>query len=120
MDDMLEKILDLMGPKKGSGKELADYLGVSGNVVTNWKNGSSKSYQRYVKQIAKFYGVSPEYLLGEEKAPEKNELPATNEELDKALEGVNFALYGEAKDLTVKEKQDVLKFIQFLKSKRGE
>lgn len=120
MDDMLEKILDLMGPKKGSGKELADYLGVSGNVVTNWKNGSSKSYQRYVKQIAKFYGVSPEYLLGEEKAPEKNEPPATNEELDKELEGIEFALWGEVHDLTPAEKKDIIRFAKFIKSKRGE
>ena len=71
-------------------------------------------------KLAKYFGVTTEYLLGEEKAPEKNEPPATNEELDKALDGVSFALYGEAKDLTIKEKQDVLKFIQFLKSKRGE
>lgn len=41
-------------------------------------------------------------------------------ELDKALEGVDFALYGATHDLTAEEKQDVLKFVDFLKSKRGE
>ena len=39
---------------------------------------------------------------------------------DKALEGVDFALYGEAHDLTEDEKKDVLNFVKFLKSKRGE
>ncbi len=36
-------------------------------------------------------------------------------ELDKQLEGVDFALYGEVKDLTEAQKRDVLRFIQFLK-----
>lgn len=36
------------------------------------------------------------------------------------LEGMDFALYGEAHDLTDEEKEDVLNFMKFLKSKRGE
>ena len=40
--------------------------------------------------------------------------------IDKQLEGVNFALYGEVQNLTDKQKEEVLKFVQFLKSKNEE
>lgn len=36
------------------------------------------------------------------------------------LNSMDFALYGEAHDLTEEEKEDVLNFMKFLKSKRGE
>ena len=109
----------LCAQKNVTPSKAAEEIGLNRAAVTKWQRGGKPSAVNLLK-LAKYFGVTTEYLLGEEKAPEKNELPATNEELDKALEGVNFALYGEAKDLTVKEKQDVLKFIQFLKSKRGE
>ena len=65
MDIMLSRILECMGPTHGAGKALADYLGVSPNVVTNWKNGSLKSYRKYIEQIAEFYHVPVSYLKGE-------------------------------------------------------
>lgn len=68
MDEMLARILKCMGPGHGSGKELADFLGVNPNVITNWKNGSNRSYRKYINQIAEHYGVSVDYLLtGEQK-----------------------------------------------------
>lgn len=64
MDLVLERILECMGNKYGSGKELADYLEISGNVITNWKNGSNRSYLKHLRKIAEFYDVSEDYLLG--------------------------------------------------------
>ena len=73
MDDILIRILECMGNHHGAGKELADYLGISPNVITNWKNGSNRSYRRYLEQIAAKYGVSVDYL----KYGLKTEKPAT-------------------------------------------
>ena len=64
MDIVLTRILECMGNKYGSGKDLADFLGISGNVITNWKNGSNHSYLKHLKKIAEFYNVSEDYLLG--------------------------------------------------------
>ena len=69
MDEMLLRILDCIGPKHGAIKDLANYLNVSPNVITNWKNGSSRSYRKYVHQIAEYFDVSVDYLLGKEKEP---------------------------------------------------
>lgn len=57
--------------------------------------GRNKSYRRYVNEIAAFYGVSVDYLLGnadsKEKQPDsQNENQAVKDEL--------IAFYGDVKD----------------------
>lgn len=71
MDETLKRIVNLIGPKRGAAKELAEYLGFNPNVITNWKNGRNKSYMRYLPEIAEFYGTTVEYLEGKtnEKRP---------------------------------------------------
>lgn len=54
MDIVLTRILECMGNKYGSGKDLADFLGISGNVITNWKNGSNHSYLKHLKKLLNF------------------------------------------------------------------
>lgn len=60
------------------------------------------------------FGLAPPELWssGEEEAKKPT---ADGSELDKQLEGIDFALYGEVKELTDAQKRDVLRFIQFLK-----
>lgn len=108
MDEMLKRVLDCMGPVHGAGKELADYLGISPNVVTNWKNGSNRSYRRYLKQIAEHYGVSVAYLSGE--TDSKKESPVEN---DRASKDELIAFYGEVKDdLDESDIEDIRKFME--------
>lgn len=71
MDKTLERIEECLGNKHGSIKELAEHLGFSPNVITNWKNGSSKSYRKYLKDIAEYYDVSEAWLRGVTDSPEK-------------------------------------------------
>ena len=78
MDILLERIVECIGPKHGAKKELAEHLGIHPNVITNWLNGRNKSYRRYVNEIASFYGVSVNYLLGESDQKEKAALPKEN------------------------------------------
>lgn len=54
MDIMLSRILECMGPTHGAGKALADYLGVSPNVVTNWKNGSRNPTENTLNKLQSF------------------------------------------------------------------
>ena len=63
MDEMLTRILHCIGNRHGAQKELAEHLGIHPNVITNWKNGTNKSYRGYINEIADFYEVSAEYLL---------------------------------------------------------
>lgn len=70
MDQTLERIVTLIGPKRGASKELAEYLGVHPNVITNWKNGRNKSYTRYLPEIAKYFNISMDFLLYGEDHPQ--------------------------------------------------
>lgn len=70
MDQMLERIVTLIGPKRGASKELAEYLGIHPNVITNWKNGRNKSYTRYLPEIANYFDVTTDFLLYGEDRPQ--------------------------------------------------
>jgi transcriptional regulator with XRE-family HTH domain len=60
----LNKILELLEKNNVKQKDLTDYLGISKNAFTNWKGGFSKSYIKHLPQIAEFFNVSVDYLLG--------------------------------------------------------
>ena len=86
---------------------MADYLDISPNVITNWKNGSNRSYRKYIKQIAKFYGVSEGYLLGTE--AEKD--PAPKGEVTD--EDIKFALFDGA-PVTDAQYEEVKRFAKYI------
>ena len=78
MDIVLERILSLI-PKKENGdfkhgalKEFANTVGLkSGNLISDWMNGRSKSYKNYIYVIAEKYNVSIAWLTGENDIKEK-------------------------------------------------
>ena len=72
--EILNKITKLLKEQGKQQKELTDFLGLSGQAVTNWKNGSSTSYKKYLPQIAEFLGVGVDYLIGNEEAQKKNDI----------------------------------------------
>ena len=47
------------------------------NLITEWKSGRSKSFMKYIPQIAEFYGVSADWILGNSdvRAPEQKHNP---------------------------------------------
>jgi transcriptional regulator with XRE-family HTH domain len=89
MDIMLERILELVGDRHGAGKELCDALGIKPNMVTEWRKGRVKSYTKYAPQIAKYYGVSLDWLSGLSDQKEKP-APQTEDELNAEI----IKLYG--------------------------
>lgn len=110
MDEMLGRILECMGSTHGAGKALADHLGVSPNVITNWKNGSNHSYRKYIRQIAEFYGVSEDYLRGTK--PKKD--PAQKDKVSD--EDIKFALFGGG-PVTDAQYEEVKQFVRFIKER---
>ena len=99
--------------KKGlNQKEFAKIINVAQNTVSNWENGNRQIDSETAIRIADYFDVSTDYLLGREDNPTQS--------TDQQLEGIDFALYGEIKDLTEEEKQDILNFVKFTKSQRKE
>jgi len=62
--DTLNKILDELVSQGKTQKELSNLLGLNKNTLTDWKNGKSHSYKKYINEIAKFLDVSVDSLLG--------------------------------------------------------
>ena len=79
---VLDKILILMKQNKISGKQLASDLEFNKNVVTDWKNGKSRSYMKRLDDIASYLGTTVGYLLGDQPS-----LTLTDEELARLTSG---------------------------------
>ena len=44
--------------------DLTNFLGVKKTLYNDWKTGKTKSYNKYLQQIATFFNVSVDYLCG--------------------------------------------------------
>lgn len=110
MDITMQRIvseLKLQGKKQ---TELADYIGVTSNVITDWKSGRIKSYSKYIFAIADFLNVSVEYLKGETDV--KNQPKSSISDDD-----IKFALWGDVADEIPNDKlQEVKTFAEFIKN----
>jgi len=111
---LYERIESLCSAKGINITLMCKNAGVPRSALSDYKAGRKKTISiTNLEKIAEYFEVTVDYLLGKEKSP-------SSDELDKQLDGVDFALYGEAHDLTDAEKRDVLKFIKFIKEQRGE
>ena len=101
----IDIICDLLEKQNKSQKDLADYLGIGKNRITDWKAGRIQSYTKYLPQIAEFFGVSVDYLLGTPSTSERSLLPADLLEL--------------LSTLSDKELDEVRNYTRFIISKRS-
>ena len=94
-------------------QDVANYLGISQPAYANYERGARQADYETLKKLSDYFGVSVDYLLGkEEKTPT----------IDEQMNDIEFALYGEVKDLTDEQKQEILDFVKFkkLQEKFGE
>lgn len=112
MKELRELIRDLREDHDLKQKEIADYLGVSQQTYSNYENGNREIPIWVVQQLSKYYKVSTDYLLG----AETGYLGNTN--LKSTYFG-NITMHDVVYDiqqLNTKERRDLLKYIEFLKS----
>ena len=108
----MKRIKELRKKNALTMKRLGEIINVSEAAVSQYENGKRQPDYETLRKIADYFGVSTDYLLGREDNPTQS--------TDQQLEGIDFALYGEIKDLTEEEKQDILNFVKFTKSQRKE
>ena len=121
MDVTLQRILDEIDQQKKQQTELGEYLGVTPNIITDWKSGRLKSYKKYLHGIADFLGVSVEYLRGETDQ-KKKPLVNADEELTEYLEELKNRnemrmLFSVTKDCTKEEVEQAVRIIEALRKK---
>ena len=107
------KLKELRKSKKITQEELAEIIGVERSSIGKYESPTKPITPSpdVLLRIANYFGVSTDYLLGNEE---------NKSNLDEQLSGIEFALYGEIHDLTDDEKQDILSYVKFKKSQRQE
>ena len=112
----LDKILSLLTEKGIQQKTFAENIGVTKHTITDWKNGRSKSYMKYIDKIADFFDVSADYLL--EKTDDKSPLP---KEAINIFDNVDMNAFSRQlyEQLTKEEIKKVQEYILFLISQRA-
>ena len=116
MNIILERTLSELKEQHKTQSALADYLGITVNVITDWKGGRVHSYTKYVHAIASFLNVPVEYLRGE---TDQKPLADNNEELSKYLEQLKNRkemrmLLSVTKDCTKEEIEQIIRIIKAL------
>lgn len=61
--DTLDRIFEQLTALGIEQKSLAQKIGVRPQAVTDWKNGKTRSYTKYIPQIAEVLDTTAEYLL---------------------------------------------------------
>lgn len=78
--DILDRISMLLGNREQ--KELTKYLGLNSVAFSEWKSGKSKSYRKYLIEIADFFNISIDYLVyGKEKNSSTDDLSENEREM---------------------------------------
>ena len=111
MYEIFEKLLRERGV---TADKVAKATGISTGSMTDWKKGRSAPKVDKLQKIADYFGVSVDYLLGNEP---KEKTPA---EADVTFDDFTYAMYGEAKELTDEDKNMLLEMARMLKKRQQE
>lgn len=103
------KMLRTLRKNKGlSMKSLGEIIGVAESTISQYETGKREPDFETLLKIAEYFNVSTDYLL-------RGSIFQEEPTLDEQLEGVDFALWGEIKELTDGQKEDILNFVRFTK-----
>lgn len=110
-EQMNTRFDELLKSKGVSRYQVFKATGVPQSSLSDFLSGKSTPKYENMKKLADYFGVSVEYLLGNE----QKEKPSgrTSEELDEELK---FALFGGG-DVTDAQFEEVKKFARFLKER---
>ena len=63
MNEIIERILQLMKKNNLSAKKTTEILGVSSSTISDWKSGRIKPSIEHIIKLSKLFNVTTDYLL---------------------------------------------------------
>ena len=115
MSELYKRIASLCEEKGITGYRMCKDLSIQPSIVTDLKMGRRSGLKaETANKIADYFGVSVDYLLGNEP---KEKTPA---EADVTFDDFTYAMYGEAKELTDEDKNMLLEMARMLKKRQQE
>ena len=113
ISNFYKKLRDLCEQNNMTVNELAQSLRLSSGSPTAWKNGTIPRPST-VERIAVEFGVTADYLLGNEKAP------TGNGERTVSDDDIKFALFGGDSEITDAMYEEVRRFAAYVKQREAE
>lgn len=89
-------------------------IGLSNATPTKWRKTGATPTGETLDRIAKYFGVSTDYLLGKE----TEKAPTGSGERD-VLDDIDIAFYGEYKELTEDDKETVRDMVRVMRERRA-
>lgn len=111
MAEMYEIIDSLLAERGISGAQMSADLGMSRSFMTELRKGRAKGIKLETAQkIAEYFGVSVDYLIGEE----IEKAPAESGKRDITDDDIKFALFHGHNEITEEMYQEVKNFAEFV------
>lgn len=110
---MYEIFAELLKKHNVTRYQVSKATGVPQSSLSDWSKGKSKPKYDNMKKIAAYFGVSVDYLLGNE---EKEKPTAAKTVSD---DDIKFALFGDV-GVSDEDFEDVKRFAEFIKNKKKE
>lgn len=85
--------------------ELAEYLHTKNTTISNYENEVSSPDMDMLKEIASFFNVSTDYLLGKTNTRDEN------------VSDIDVAFYNQHGIITEEQRKEIENFIAFIKSR---
>lgn len=112
MDRTAENILRILQERGISKKAFAEGIGVRAQTITDWQNGKTKSYNRYMPEIARFFDMSVDDIIN---YPNKSGKINTNNIELPTDEQIAYAFWGGAEGITSEMLDEVRQYAQMVK-----
>lgn len=109
-----DKYCELCRQKGISPSAAAIEMGINKGTVSIWKSKGTTPQTAILGKIADYFGVSVDYLLGNEP---KEKTPAETGERTISDEDIMFALFNGADDITDEMFEEVKRFAQFVQER---
>lgn len=109
---IVTRINTLLAKKNISKAEFYEKCNLTSASYSNWNTGKTRPKMKNIERIARFLGVTSEYLLYGD-GEEKESAP------DPKTEGVDDKIVRFIRSASAEELTEILRYIDFLESKRG-
>lgn len=95
--------------------DLAKALSVHQTAVSQWETGRTMPDIDTITQVARYFNVSTDYLLGRDDDPNPSAPPPATKDID----DIRFALFGDvAEEITDEDMEDVRLVVELIKRRK--
>lgn len=95
--------------------DLAKALSVHHTAVSQWETGRTMPDIDTITQVARYFNVSTDYLLGRDDDPNPSAPPPATKDID----DIRFALFGDvAEEITDEDMEDVRLVVELIKRRK--